>query len=219
MRKIAAIETQKKNPSRVSICLDDEYAFGLARIVAAWLQVGQVLSDEKIADLQMQDARETAYQTAMRFLSYRPRSTSEVKKNLEKHKIPAAVIEETLKRLENVGLLNDQEFAGAWVENRSIFRPRSRRALALELRQKGLSEDVVQQALSDIDEEKLALEAARKRARRLQGLEWPDFRRKLGEFLGRRGFAYGVVAPLVRQVWVETHPDGDESTFDDEEIS
>lgn len=220
MRKITAITVQKKNPNRVNISLDDEFAFGLSRIVAAWLKLGQELSDEKIAALQNQDAREVAYTKALRFLGYRPRSVHEVRENLQKHEIPETVIEEVLKRLQDTNLLNDQQFAQAWVENRSTFRPRSRRALAMELRQKGLDDEVVQGALDDsVDENALALEAARKYVRKVQKLEWPDFRQKLGGFLGRRGFSYGVVAPVLRQVWSEVHTGGDQPTLDDEDLT
>lgn len=220
MRKITAITVQKKNPNRVNISLDDEFAFGLSRIVAAWLRLGQELSDEKIAALQNQDAREVAYTKALRFLGYRPRSVQEVRENLQKHELPETVIEEVLKRLQDTNLLNDQQFAQAWVENRSTFRPRSRRALAMELRQKGLDDEVVQSALDDnVDENALALEAARKYVRKVQKLEWPDFRQKLGGFLGRRGFSYGVVAPVLRQVWSEVHAGGDQPTLDDEDVT
>ncbi len=219
MKKITAIQVQKKNPNRVSISLDDEFAFGLSRIVAAWLSVGQVLSDEKIAALQTEDAREVAYQKAMRFLGYRARSVAEVRENLQKHEIPEAVIEEVLKRLQEANLLNDQEFAQAWVENRNTFRPRSRRALAMELRHKGLDDEVVQEALDkNVDENTLALEAARKYLRKVQKLEWPEFRQKLGSFLGRRGFSYGVIAPVLQQVWSETRPGGSQS-IDDEDVT
>jgi len=218
MKKITAIQVQKKNPNRVNICLDDEFAFGLSRIVAAWLSVGQVLSDEKIAALQTEDAREVAYQKAMRFLGYRARSVQEVRDNLQKHGIPEHVIEEVLKRLQETNLLNDQEFAQAWVENRNTFRPRSRRALAMELRHKGLDDEVVQDVLdTNVDENVLALEAAHKYLRKVQKLEWPDFRQKLGNFLGRRGFSYGVIAPVLRQVWSEMRPDGGQS-IDDEDV-
>jgi len=217
MKKITAIQVQKKNPNRVNISLDDEFAFGLSRIVAAWLSVGQVLSDEKIAALQTQDAREVAYQKAMRFLGYRARSVREVRENLQKHEIPEAVIEEVLKRLQEANLLNDQEFAQAWVENRNTFRPRSRRALALELRHKGLDDEVVQDVLDkNVDENALALEAARKYLRKVQKLEWPDFRQKLGSFLGRRGFSYGVIAPVLQQVWSELHAGGSQSINDED---
>src|SRR5512138_919880 len=147
MKKITAIEVQKRTPNRVNIHLDGEFAFGLARIVAAWLRVGQELSEEKIEQLQAEEARERAYQQAMLFLSYRARSESEIRQNLRKHEIPEAVIEQTLERLKQDGLANDHQFARSWVENRSTFRPRSRRMMAMELRHKGLDEEAVTSAV------------------------------------------------------------------------
>ena len=216
MRTITAIEVQKKDPNRVNLYLDGEFAFGLARIVAAWLKVGQRLDDEKIAKLQADEARERAYQQAMLFLSYRARSEAEIRQNLRKHEVPEAVIEETLERLRQARLADDNQFASAWVENRNTFRPRSRRALSMELRQKGLQDDAIQSALQGVDEESLAYEAARKRVNRLQGLEWDEFRKKLSEFLARRGFPYAIIAPTVSRLWNETHA-GQEQSMDDEE--
>ena len=217
MRKITAIDVQRKSPNRVNIHLDGEFAFGLARIVAAWLKVGQELSEEKIEQLLAADARERAYQQSMLFLSYRARSESEIRRNLRKHEIPEAVIDETIERLRQDGLANDKEFASAWVENRTTFRPRSRRRMALELRQKGLDEEAIRSAMENVDDEASAYEAAQKRAARFKGLEWNDFRKKLSEFLARRGFSYSVIVPVVTRVWNEAQMD--EQHYEDEDIS
>jgi len=216
MPKITALQPQKRDPQRVNIHLDGEYAFGLARIVAAWLKVGQELSEEKIASLQAEDARERAFQQALLFLSYRTRSESEIRQNLRKHEIPEEVIEQTLERLRQGRLADDDKFAQAWVENRNTFRPRSRRALSVELRQKGLSDETARSALEGLDEEALAYEAGLKKVRRLELLEWNEFRRKLSEFLARRGFPYSVIAPVVSRIWNETHTE--QNTIDHEEI-
>ena len=221
MRKITAIETQKKNPNRVNIYLDDEFSFGLSRIVAAWLQPQQFLTEEKIAALQDQDAREVALQKALRFLGYRARSSEEVRSNLQKHDIPESVIEVTLQRLRENNLVNDQEFARTWVENRNTFRPRSRRVLSMELRRKGLDDDTVQQVLDEnVDENALAMEAARKYTRKVQALDWQDFRQKLAGFLGRRGFSYAVSSLVVRSLWDELHSEEDLKNIidNDEEV-
>lgn len=218
MKKITAIEAQKKNPERVNIHLDGEYAFSLSRIVAAWLKVGQTVDDEKITALQAEDEHEKAYQRALHFLSYRPRSLAEVKRNLCRHEVPGKVVEETLERLQRSGLVNDEQFAQAWVENRNSFRPRSRRALSMELRQKGLDEATILSVLeAGADDESLAYEAALRKARRLAGLDWLDFRRKLSEFLGRRGFSYGIIAPVVIKIWNEINAEQARHSIDDEE--
>jgi len=217
MKKITAIEVQKRSPNRVNIHLDGAFAFGLARIVAAWLKVGQELSEEKIEQLQLEDARELAFQQAMLFLSYRARSESEIRQNLRKHEIPEPVIEQTVERLRQAGLANDNQFARAWVENRSTFRPRSRRMMAMELRQKGLEEEAVSSAVESVDDEVLAYDAAQKRAPRLKSLEWNDFRKKLSEFLARRGFPYSVIAPVVTRIWNEAHKD--EHHYEEEDLT
>lgn len=208
---------QKRTPNRVNIYLDGEFAFGLSRIVAAWLRVGQELDEEKIKRLQVEEARERAFQQAMLFLSYRARSEAEIRKNLRKHEIPEEVVEETLERLRQDGLANDGQFARAWVENRSEFRPRSRRMMAMELKQKGLNEESVTSALEGVNDEALAYEAAQKRAPRFKALEWIEFRKKLSEFLARRGFPYSVIAPVVTRIWNEQHKD--KHHFEEEDYS
>lgn len=217
MRKITAIEVQKKHSNRVNIYLDGDFAFGLERITAAWLRVGQELDEKKIEQLQAEDARERALQQALLFLSYRARSESEIRRNLQKHEIPELVIEETLERLRRDGIADDDQFARAWVENRSAFRPRSRRMMALELHQKGLDDEAAKSALEDVDDEALAYEAAKKRAVRFKGLEWNEFRTKLSGFLARRGFSYSVIAPVVTRVWNETHTE--EQHFEEEDTT
>ncbi len=203
-RRVTAIEPQKKDSGRVNIYLDGEFAFGLSSIVAAWLRVGQELSDEKIASLKADEAGESAYQKALHFLSFRPRSSAEVRRNLMKRGIPEPLVEGTISRLQAAGLVNDQEFARAWIENRSTFRPRSRAALRIELLRKGIDREVISSALDEsADEETLALEAARRYSRRLAGLDWREYRQKLGGFLARRGFSYEIAAPIVSKVWKE----------------
>jgi regulatory protein len=204
-RRITALVAQKHHPDRVSVYLDGEFAFGLARIVAAWLAVGQALSEEKIASLKAADAQESAYLHALKLLSYRPRSAEEVRQNLEKHAVAPEAIEAAIERLQRAGLLNDAAFAQAWVDNRTDFRPRSRRALAYELQRKGVPAELVEQSLEAVDDEALALQAASKYARRLEALEWPEFRRKLAGFLGRRGFSYATADPVIRQVYENLH--------------
>lgn len=216
MRKITALEVQKRNPNRVNVYLDGEFAFGLARIVAAWLRVNSELDEKKIEQLQAEDARERAIQQAMLYLSYRARSESEIRQNLRKHEFTDDVIDHTLERLRRDGLANDSGFAQAWVENRSAFRPRSRRMLSMELRQKGIDDEASADALKKIDDESLAYEAAQKRAPRFKDLDWNEYRKKLSEFLARRGFSYPVIAPVVTRIWNETHAQNHD--FEEEDI-
>lgn len=184
--------------------LDDEFAFGLSRIVAAWLEVGLELSDAKIAQLQAEDTLEVAYQRALKFIGYRMRSVAEVKDKLKDSGFTEEEIAEVVDRLRLNSLINDERFAEAWVENRVEFRPRSHRALSFELRQKGVPEEVIDETLENaISDEELAYLAATKQYRKYKDLEWPDFRRKMGAYLARRGFAYNTISPAMDRVWAE----------------
>lgn len=205
MKKITALEVQKRNPNRVNVYLDGEFAFGLSRIVAAWLKINSVVDEKKIEQLQAEDARERALQQALLFLSYRARSESEIRQNLRKHEFPEEAIEHTMDRLRQNGLANDTGFAQTWIENRIAFRPRSRRMLAMELRRKGIGDEATSDALKNVEDEALAFEAAQKRAPRFKDLEWNEYRKKLSEFLARRGFPYPVIAPVVTRIWNDTH--------------
>jgi regulatory protein len=202
-RRITALKVQKNNSERISVYLDDEFAFGLYRVVAAWLEIGQELDQEKIRQLQEAEGGEKAYQRALNFLSYRVRTEAEIRRNLRKKDTPDEIIEQVIERLQRHRLVNDVEFARTWVDNRSEFRPRGRRALTSELRQKGVDQNIIDEVLQDIDEDNLAYQAARKNARKYRKYEWPDFRKKLLDFLARRGFNYAVAAPVVERVWAE----------------
>ena len=216
--RITALKAQVKNPERISIYLDGEYAFGVSRIVAAWLHIGQDLSDKKIAELKEQDTQETALQRAMNLLSYRPRTEAEIRQRLEKAGYAAGVIDQVVERLRATNLVQDAGFAREWVENRGTFRPRSHKMLAFELRRKGVTEDVIQNALSEADSDTdLAYQSAVKYARKLRGMEFQEFRRRLLGFLGRRGFNFETAAPIVRQVWQELGDGNQDVRINDQE--
>ena len=203
---ITAIKVQQRNPQRVSIDLDGEFAFGVARILAAWLHVGKTLSDAEIAQLQAKETLEAAYLAALRVIDYRPRTTTEIENKLTAKGFADAVIQATLKRLRANGMLDDNRFAQTWVENQSAFRPRGARALAFELRRKGVADEVIAQTLQEIPpEEDLAYQAGKKQARKLVNLERDLFRNRLSAFLARRGFSYGTITPVVSRIWTELH--------------
>jgi regulatory protein len=207
--RITALKAQKKNPDRISVYLDGEFAFGSARIVAAWLHVGQMLDDEKIAELQRQENQEAGLQKAMLLLSYRPRSEAEIRERLTRDGYAEDVIGLAVERLREGGLLRDDQFAREWVENRGAFRPRSRRMLSFELRRKGLSEETIQQALVETDDDALAYQAAAAYAHKLARADREEFRRKMAGFLARRGFSYNIASPAIQRVWQELHPSGE----------
>lgn len=200
---ITALRMQRKNKERVNVYLDGRFAFGLPAMVAARLKKGQYLSDEEIARLKAVDEEERAYERSLRFLSYRPRSIAEVRRYLKRCQIDPRVIDAVVERLIRAGYLNDQAFVSFWVDDRERFRPRGRQALRHELRQKGVADEIIEEALSSLDEEASAYRAGLAQARRWQKLDRRQFGQKLGSYLLRRGFAHEVVWPVVERLWQE----------------
>ena len=210
-QKITAIKLQKKNPNRVNIYLDEEFGFGLSKIIAARLSIGQELTQEEIQDLLNQDEKEVAYQRALHFLSFRIRSEKEVRDNLTKHGTSPQAITSVIERLKELKLINDFGFAKSWVENRNTFHPRSKLALSVELRQKGISEEIIQHVVSQINDEEMAYQLAQKQSRKYIHEDWPVFRKKLTAYLARKGFNYGTISPIVQKVWTETYQNNHET--------
>jgi len=204
--KITALVAQKRNKERVNVYIDGEFAFGLALIEALKLHKGQTLTDEEIDRLKALDEVEVAHERALNLLSYRPRSTDEVRRKLqESNKFSENAVEKALEKLERAGLLDDEAFARYWVENRERFSPRSARALRHELRQKGVSDRVVEDAVTSLDEEDAAYRAAQAKLSRYANAEEDEFRKKLGGYLSRRGFSYGTVRDVLDRIWNEIH--------------
>lgn len=205
MPRITALTAQKRNPNRLNVYLDGDFAFGVERIVAAWLSVGDEIDPEKVQALLEKDELEKAYLRALRFLSVRIRSVHEVSIRLKEAGFSPDTIENTVLRLQSAGLLSDSEFSRSWVENRCTFRPRAKRALVLELRQKGIVDQEIQSAVSNLDETKLAQQAAEKAASRFAKLPFDEFRKKMFGYLSRRGFSYGIAIETIRNTWQVTH--------------
>ena len=148
-----------------------------------------------------------AYQKSLHLLGYRPRSENEVRRKLTEKGFSGEVIDSVSERLKSSGLIEDGQFAKIWVENRATFRPRSHRMMAIELRQKGVTDDAIQAALdSSVDDSTLAYEAAVRYSRRLSGLEWGEFRERIYGYLRRRGFSYGTITMAVQRLWSEMKP-------------
>jgi regulatory protein len=207
---ITELRVQKKRQDRVSVYLDGQYAFGLRDIVAARLQVGQSLTDDDIASLKQEDAFEEAYNRALNYLSYRPRSTAEIRQNLRDKDVPAPIIETVVERLTEAGFLDDSSFAEYWIEQRERFKPRSAAMLRHELQQKGVASHDINEALQNLDEADSARRLAAKRVHRYAHLEQDEFWRKMIGYLQRRGFRYETIETIVRDLWQEIgHVDSD----------
>lgn len=206
--KITDLKPQRRNKDRFNVFLDGEFAFGVQEATAVGLHIGQVLTESEIEALKQADTVEWAKQTAYRLLSLRPRSTAEIRRHLQKKQVENEIIDRVIDRLEELQLVDDDAFARYWVEQRETFKPRSRRALQYELFQKGLSRQVVEQAVAEVDETAAARRAGEKKARQWAQLTEEEFQAKMHGFLGRRGFSYAVISDVTQQLWQERDVDG-----------
>lgn len=207
MQVITALTRQKRNPDRVNVYLDGSFAFGLAAIAAVRLKVGQTLSAEEMAELKLLDTLEKAKQSALKYISYRPRSVGEVRRNLRDKEYDDAVITQVVIRLQELQLLDDDSFARYWVEQRETFKPRSTLALRQELQQKGITREIIDDVLANVDETAVARKAAARRVDRWRHLPEDQFRHKMSGYLQRRGFSYGVIRDINDELWDEFSQD------------
>lgn len=209
MSVITGLKAGKRREKRVNVFLDGSFAFSLeAEVVQqAALRVGQELSPDQEAALAGADRYQRCLNAASRFLAYRPRSEAEVRERLGKHGYDTATIEKTVSRLRDIKLVDDVDFARFWTENREEFSPRGRRVLRMELRRKGLDADTIDAAIGGITEEESAGRAARKKARSLPLDDYDAFRRRLGDYLARRGFGYEICQKTTERMWKEYRQD------------
>jgi regulatory protein len=205
MSVITAIRAGRDGTRRVRMFLDGRLAFSLDGAVVAGkgLHVGQELSEEETAALAESESLSRCLTVAHRYLRYRSRSESELRDKLHQRGFSEDTVEAVLGRLKEQRLVDDLAFARMWRENRDAFSPRSRWLTGLELRRKGVPEDIVQEAVRDADDAESAYQAAFGRANRLPRDDYEVFRRRLGEFLKRRGFGYGVTEETIKRLWQE----------------
>jgi regulatory protein len=136
-------------------------------------------------------------------LTGRARSRRELRDALAAKDVPADLAERLLDRFERVGLVDDQAFADAWVESRHRARGLSRRALANELRRKGVDASVAGAATDRIDddaERQAAVRLAARKARSLRGVDDATAFRRLSGMLARKGYPPGLTVSVVREV-------------------
>jgi len=207
---ITALQPQTNNQDRINLFVDDQFLLGVSALVVLQmgLRIGQELSPEQLEQLRQEETLQQVTNRALNFLSFRPRSREEVRRYLRKKETPPELIDTVMQRLDDLNLINDQAFTEFWVESRERSNPKGAQALKNELRSKGVKREVVDELISDDQDEELALRAGRKKAAllvRQPGMDFKTFRARLGPFLQRRGFSYEVTTHAVHALWKEMY--------------
>ncbi|GGJ05742.1 recombination regulator RecX [Streptomyces brasiliensis] len=163
------------------------------------------------------DPAERARAICLRLLTGTPRTRKQLADALRKREIPDDVAEAVLSRFEEVGLIDDSAFAGAWVESRHHGRGLARRALAQELRTKGVDKSLIDEAVGRLDseqEEETARELVERKLRSTRGLDRDKRIRRLAGMLARKGYSEGMALRVVRQA---LEAEGEDTEFLDGE--
>jgi regulatory protein len=208
---ITQIETQKKNTGRFNIYLDGAFAFGLEEevVLRHHLHKGDRLKASTIDEILLVEEKTRAKEKALAYLSYRMRSVEELRKKLNEKGFAGRTIEPVIEDLLRVGLLNDQQFASAYVRSRMIQKPMSKRLLLRELFARGIentiAEETVEKEYGNHSEFEVAIELVRKKGERLcsDRIESRKIKKRISDFLARRGFNWDVIGEVIRELLPE----------------
>ena len=196
---ITKIEVQKKRKDRYNIFIDGEFRFGLDEGVVARLGLYEKkeINEDEIEQIEKEEVRAKAFNAAVNFLKTRERSKKEIRDKLKTKEYSESVIEKVLDKMERLDLVNDKRFAQMFVNDRMKLKPKGKKVLSLELVQKGVSKDTIEEVLRELIDEDKELELAEKvyqKAIRKYGV--PDnneSKQKIVKYLLGKGFAYNIV--------------------------
>jgi regulatory protein len=202
---VAQPVVRKHLGARVNVFIDEKFSFAVSYDVALkhGLRSGLTIDAELLKTILHEDGEAKAMNTAVNFLGYRQRSSEEIRIRLRKDDWSETVIDRVIERLRAVQLLDDAQFANAWVQHRTTSKPRGSRLIKQELRFKGVAKEEIEAALPDENDElQNAVVAIQKLERKLEKFEGREQEQKAIEFLARRGFSFGT-AKSAFKLWQE----------------
>lgn len=210
---VTRVSPQQATAERMNIYLDDRFAFSISvrALTEHPVSVGDHLSEADITRLRNADEPDRAVFTALNLLAHRGRSERELRQRLRQKGYTPEAIDEAIRRVIDWGYLNDERFAASWVEQRQSSRPRSRRALEHELREKGVDREIIETTMeeAEIDEVADARRLAADKWRKERALEPDKRRQRTAAFLARRGYGWDVAKQVLDELGAEDGDDED----------
>jgi len=210
---ITKLEAQKRNPRRVSVFLDGSFALGMDAQLAVelGLRKGRTLDRRELERITRAEEKSRARHYSLDFLGYRARSIWEVRDRLTRRGHAGEIVEEVIGELSREGLLDDEDFALRWARDRMRTKPIGERLLRRELRLKRVDDEIIDRVATatyrDLSTEQLAGELLRSREGRYRRLDAKTARRRMAEFLLRRGFDRSAAWEAVDQALREWSKD------------
>lgn len=194
--QITAIKAAVKTQGRFNIFVDGKYSFSLdeMQLISTGIRLGRDYTAEELEQLQRESAFGKAYARALEYVYRRPRSEKELRDYAWRKQWEPAMTERVIDRLRQKGHVDDAKFAAAWVRHRAMGKPTSARKVQMELRQKGVTDDLINQALAGEDsfDETAALRQllAKKYSR------YPDPQKRIA-YLVRQGYGFEAVKQAI----------------------
>lgn len=192
--KITAIKAQVKNKDRVSIYVDGKYNFSLnyTQLLAQKLHSGLEVTEQQLAELKKTSDIGKIHDRILNYVMIRPRSLREVQDYCRRKQYAPEDCAEIIAKFTMRGYLDDRAFARSWIESRRLTKSISKRKLQLELKQKGVSDAIIVEALdaSEFDQRE-SLAALIEKKKRLS--RFANDEQKLMQYLARQGFGYDEI--------------------------
>ncbi|WP_157248347.1 recombination regulator RecX [Nonomuraea typhae] len=148
------------------------------------------------------DPESVARNICLRLLTMAPKTRAQLAEALRKREVPEEAANAVLDRFTELGLINDEAFAEAWVDSRHHGRGLARRALAAELRHRGVDNDTVNDAVERLDsdqEAEMARQLVDRKLRSTRGLDPQARTRRLAGMLARKGYSGGLAFRVIRE--------------------
>lgn len=156
--------------------------------------------------MQDQKAIQKALGRALNLISYKQRTESELRRRLSEKAAPD-IVDVTVERLKEQGLVDDAKYAMEWSGSRARRSPRSSRMIVRELVGKGVAPSLAESSVEDLDDDDTALDAASRFARRLADADYEQFHRRLWGHLQRRGYGASVSRRVISSLWQQRQKD------------
>lgn|SRR5574341_25426 len=203
---ITKIVPQQNSPERKSVYINGKFAFGATEdLVCEYsLEEEKRLTAFELKKILWSADKEKIKERAYRLLSFRPRSEKELRQKLRLKGAGVRLIEEVVGELKDKGLIDDQKFAASWAESRMANKPMGKFLLKRELLQKGIQKETIEKVVRDkyaeADEVELARNLLRRKARMYKNPEDVKIKKRMADFLLRRGFSYEVVRQAIKGI-------------------
>ncbi len=194
MGKITDIAPQKRNRSRVSVFIDDEFICGLDAVTAAAarIKIGDEISAEELKAIVRKSEINSAFERGVSFLSSVPRSRREIYKHLVDKGYDRDVAEEALHRLDDYKYTDDRAYAESFIRSKSATCGGFK--LKAELKAKGVNSEIIDELLGELDEN--GTNAAKKYMRVHPSADVNRLRR----YLAGRGFSWDAINEAVEEI-------------------